>query len=426
MSDEDIIKIFFNDSKEIKIKHHTFKDINQNKDVIKYLNERFIEKSRTYKEDLIRIKLGIEIIPKCCICGNPCFFTGKPTNPYKIHCNCNKCVGIIRKEKADKTRIKHFGNKNYRNVEKAKRTNLERYGCEYTAQSEIMKKNSRKTKLRKYGNEKYVNTEKYKQTCLEKYGCVNTFQVEQFKNKIKETKFERYGDEHYLNRDKFKETCSYLYGGCGNASEIIKRKQQNTTYENYGTYCVLTLPEFRKFSKDACIKKYGTEYFAQSNEFKSRYEDEKYIKQIKKKEYETKKKNGTLGGPNSQMELRSYNFIKEVFPDVKRQYYDDLRYPWYCDLYIPSLDIFIECQYHPCHGGHPYDVNNNINNEKTMEMILNNKSIKGKTSEDKLKVFTITDVLKRNTAKENNLNYYEVFTEKEFKQLINELKEKYK
>ena len=35
-------------------------------------------------------------------------------------------------------------------------------------------------------------------------------------------------------------------------------------------------------------------------------------------------------------------------------YDKDDRYPWECDIYIKHLDLFIECQFYPTHGGHPY------------------------------------------------------------------------
>ena len=47
-------------------------------------------------------------------------------------------------------------------------------------------------------------------------------------------------------------------------------------------------------------------------------------------------------------------FLKERYPDVITQYKDD-RYPFACDFYIPSLDLFIECNYHWTHGGKPYE-----------------------------------------------------------------------
>lgn len=40
-------------------------------------------------------------------------------------------------------------------------------------------------------------------------------------------------------------------------------------------------------------------------------------------------------------EDQCYNLLKEIFPDIIRQY-RDVRYPFNCDFYIPSNDLFIE------------------------------------------------------------------------------------
>ena len=43
-----------------------------------------------------------------------------------------------------------------------------------------------------------------------------------------------------------------------------------------------------------------------------------------------------------------------MLSDVITQYKDD-RYPFACNFYIPSLDLFIECNYHWTYGGKPYE-----------------------------------------------------------------------
>lgn len=52
-----------------------------------------------------------------------------------------------------------------------------------------------------------------------------------------------------------------------------------------------------------------------------------------------------------------FSYIKEKFPSVKRQYKDNIRYPWRCDFYIPELDYFIEIQGYYTHNTHPYNPN---------------------------------------------------------------------
>ena len=67
----------------------------------------------------------------------------------------------------------------------------------------------------------------------------------------------------------------------------------------------------------------------------------------------TKMKNNS--GTKSKSEDAFYKSLKITFNDVVRQYYDKERYPFNCDFYIPSIDLFIEYQGHPSHGIEPYD-----------------------------------------------------------------------
>ena len=41
--------------------------------------------------------------------------------------------------------------------------------------------------------------------------------------------------------------------------------------------------------------------------------------------------------------------------DIERQYYKDPRYPYFCDFYVKSKDLFIEYQGYFTHGTEPYD-----------------------------------------------------------------------
>lgn len=73
---------------------------------------------------------------------------------------------------------------------------------------------------------------------------------------------------------------------------------------------------------------------------------------------ETKLKNGTY--KISQAENNFYKqlclFVDEA--DIVRGYIDNKRYPFNCDFYIKSKDLFIEYQGHQTHGYEPYDATN--------------------------------------------------------------------
>lgn len=129
------------------------------------------------------------------------------------------------------------------------------------------------------------------------------------------------------------------------------------------------------------------------------------INEFKEKRFNTLVKNNSFN--KSIPEEKSYILLKEKYPDVLRQYKSTV-YPYHCDFYIPSLDLYIECNYHWTHGGHPYDPLNSedIKKYNKWKTIYNFKYCE---------TWTIRDVKKRNTAKQNNLNWLEFFSIQELK-----------
>ena len=95
---------------------------------------------------------------------------------------------------------------------------------------------------------------------------------------------------------------------------------------------------------------------------------------------------------------------------------DKTRYPFECDFYIISKDLFIEYNGHWTHGRHSF----NTNCKDDIELLnqWSKKSISSQFYKNAIEVWTIRDVKKRNTAKQNNLNYLEFFTMKQFNDWI--------
>ena len=75
----------------------------------------------------------------------------------------------------------------------------------------------------------------------------------------------------------------------------------------------------------------------------------------KEKEYATKKTNNSFN--TSKIEDVFYASLCEKYDEniVLRQYRDDDRYPFNCDFYIPTEDLFIELNLHWTHGGQPFN-----------------------------------------------------------------------
>ena len=55
-------------------------------------------------------------------------------------------------------------------------------------------------------------------------------------------------------------------------------------------------------------------------------------------------------------EQKLYDTLKNIYPDIAYDIKVDERYPFYCDFYIKSLDLFIELNAHPSHGRLPMEM----------------------------------------------------------------------
>ena len=358
--------------------------------IINYLINRFSD-CNNVEEAARRIYKNIEIVPLCPVCGNKCKYKGG-SKVYEETCGSIVCKNTYAYSKHLETfKSNHNGLTNsfqFPEVkEKIKKTMLEKYGVEYSGQIEEKKIKSKQTWIKKYGVDNPAKSdivkEKSKNTCLEKYGVEYSFQSENNKEKSKQTLLSRYGVECMLYIKEIRD-------------KGLKECRSN---------------EAKEKAKQTCIKKYGVYPFTKSDIYKEIVSDK--TKQINKqyKEYITKKKNHTFN--TSSKETKSYNLILEKFNDVISQYKSD-KYPFLCDFYIPSLDLYIECNYHWTHGGHPY-------NDNTDDKIIVNKWKSKNTSyyNNAIRTWTIRDVKKRNTAKENNLNYLEFFTILELENWLN-------
>lgn len=246
-------------------------------------------------------------------------------------------------------------NSNKYKQEKTKYTLISKYGVPYTFQSEFVKEKSRKTCLDKYQSETFVNSETCKEIRKEKYGVEYPFQSKEILDKCKETTIDKYGVDNYAKtkecHDKMKKTC---------------------------------------------IEKYAVDSWSKTNEFKKFMH--KHKDEINNKRIKTKIKNGTLN--TSYEEQRLYDILKQTYPDVKPQYKSN-EYPFYCDFYIPSQNLYIEYQGYPTHGDKPFE-NSDEDQKKINEW-------KSKGYDGWIYDWTQRDIKKRNCAKKHNLRWIEFF-----------------
>lgn len=94
--------------------------------------------------------------------------------------------------------------------------------------------------------------------------------------------------------------------------------------------------------------------------------------------------------------------------DIIHTYIGDERYPYNCDFYIKSKDLFIEYQGHQTHGYKPF----NKNDEECLKQLvhLEDKANEGsKMAKDIIITWTIRDPKKLNTAINNNIKLVLVY-----------------
>lgn len=277
----------------------------------------------------------------------------------------------------------------------------------------------RKSKLERYGDINFNNRDKSKQTCLDKYGCENVFQREDIIKHSIEVKIEKYGSVNHI--EKMQET---RIKNAGSLEESYKRqyaRTQHTCLEKYGVDNVSKTQEVKNklsiitqsfwnnisqeekdiiFSKISNANK-GREAW-NKGKILGKLEPQKKQEKLQK-EYLTKKKNNSFNTSKPETIYYKYLLTKYNKDDILTQYSSDSRYPFNCDFYIKSKDLFIELNLYWTHGGHPF-------NKESQEDLnkLHSWEEEAKDSmfyQNAIYTWTTRDINKLNCAKENNLNY---------------------
>ena len=409
VTDQIILDYFIKSNGHVNVQRLT----NISEEYKEYLDNRYTD-SQSLRETIKRIQYNIEIRPVCVICGKPVkFLNGKKNQLFNKTCckeHANMLDGITVKKvlkdiysdvdkkqeinnKIRETCLLKYGDEHYSNRIKAKETCLQRYGVTSPLKSEIFKQKSKDTCLQKYGVE-YTGQipgkiEKTHKACLEKYGVDSVFKVQKFRNQSLDTCIKKYAS----NEDDINSIVNI------GQLKYVKDKIKNT-----------------------CLEKYGVENPMQTQYYKNLISSILSSNEIQEKIYNTKLLNNSFN--ISYQEDVCFDLLKEKYSDCIRQYKSDL-YPFNCDFYIPSLDLYIEYNGSHYHHYHPFDINddNDINElNRLKEKAENSNAHKnGKKSQydNIIYTWTILDLKKRNIAQQNNLNYIEFWNINEVKEWIN-------
>lgn len=230
---------------------------------------------------------------------------------------------------------------------------------------------------------------------------------------------------HFLQDDYTIHRCK-----CGNPVHFIDFKK------GYRQYCSKTCPSViehnkstlqnaqvvsrRKESREKAVnttkKKHNGNFWSdeqlhriQENIIKNRkIINQKNKEKIKKCIEEFKDLSGKrISGCSSKVEIDFYKYLINTFSfeNVDPQHYDD-QYPYSCDFFIPGLNLYVEIQGSWTHGKHPF-------NSKSNDDIKKLNYWKSKDNEyynNAIYTWTDLDVRKRQCAKDNHINYLEIFS----------------
>lgn len=180
---------------------------------------------------------------------------------------------------------------------------------------------------------------------------------------------------------------------CFNRDETHKQNIINTIKERYGEQYtnVYQVPEIKDKIIKTSIERYGITNPGNSREARI-------------------KANQTMRGNDNGSSCEDYfeNALKELNISYKKQYKES-RYPFLCDFYLIDFDIFIELNIYWSHNTHFFDETNlddlSVLNKWTKKAEEGHKQYK-----NAIEVWTKKDIIKRDTAIKNKLNYVVLWT----------------
>lgn len=346
---------------------------------------------------------------------------------------CNKKVHFTtkhhyRKFCSVKCQVTYFWKQNITRQNRIQNS-INKYGVAYPTQTKECKNKVKQTCLNKYGETTNLKTKecqnKIKQTCLSKYGVDSPLKSKNIQEKIKQTCIKKYGVDRYTKakecKDKIKQTCINKYGVTSySKTKECRDKMKQTCIERYGVDNYSKTKEFKDKARQTCLGKYGVDNYSKTQKFKNFVKENK--DKIQNKKYFTMRINNSYGKSNPEEKVYQLLLTKFTKEDIERQYKSDL-YPFACDFYIKSLNLYIEYNgtwthgwyHHKCLGS--YDKNNS-EHQKILKLYKKKNTNYYNTA---IYVWTILDVKKLETFKKNNLNYKIFWTVNEVENWLKEI-----
>lgn len=295
--------------------------------------------------------------------------------------------------------------------QKRQQTMLERYGATTFAGSEEAKE------LRAVGGGPWVKAarDKAASTCIERFGAKTWAESEvgvktarenasspEVRKKMSERAKSKVAREHYAQTSQ--RNCGAKHWTQSESGHKKLHEMFSTDEERKARSERMKSVEVQGKIQATSIERYGTPYYWQSPEARIRLKALLSQNKVQEKIIATKKRRGTLN--SSKAEKMAYEMLVEKFGkvDVEAQYKTDVRYPYACDFYVRSLDLFIELNASWLHGFHWFDETSEVDLIRLNELV--EKAEQGKPMYKRaLYIWTYDDLRKRATAEANGINY---------------------
>lgn len=210
-------------------------------------------------------------------------------------------------------------------------------------------------------------------------------------------------------------SCSCSNSATYNYDSLLKQQEYNL--KHYGVKHNFQTKRFKEKRKQSLI-----EHFGSMNDFQ-KYTENKGKETLKEhygslenaykishiKSDNTKRIKGTFNTSNPEEKGYKLLYNKFGFCNVKRQY-KTKEYPFACDFYVKSLNLYIEFNFHWTHGGHKFD----CNSKNDMDKLNIWKEKNTKYYNIAINTWTKRDINKIKCVNGNNLNYLAFYNWKEF------------
>ncbi|MDP9904563.1 DUF7487 domain-containing protein [Arthrobacter bambusae] len=270
-------------------------------------------------------------------------------------------------------------------VERARQTSREKYGVEHPSQ--LFDARARVSAFMRENSEELVV--KRRRASLAKYGVENPSQ----RREARAAQSARMRETAAFRTAKAKATNEVRYRG-----HPSRRKEHREAISAWMQQHAPTLVQKAKLTS---LERYGVPHWSQTGEGRAaqslRMLDPIHQAAVRA----AKRANGSFN--TSAPEDRLHGLLLDHFGthDVMRQHDSDERYPWACDFYIPSGDLFIELNGTWTHGTHWFDADE----LEDLRRLAHWREKRTAFYKAAIEQWTVRDVAKRERAGSKGLNY---------------------